>query len=188
VRFTPTPIDGAFLVELDLLEDERGHFARTFCAREFAERGLDPAVAQTSVSMNRRRGTLRGMHWQAEPAAEAKLVRCTRGAIWDVIVDLRPGSPTRLEHYGVELSEDGGSMLYVPALVAHGFQTLADDSEVSYQISEFFAPEYARGARHDDPAFGISWPLEVSVISDKDRSWPAFEETDAGGTRGLVPR
>jgi len=174
VRFVPTAIEGAFVLEQERHADERGWFARTFCARDFAEQGLKPAVAQTSVSFNHRRGTLRGMHWQAPPAAEAKLVRCTRGAMWDVIVDLRPESPTWLRRFAVELDAESGAALYVPEMVAHGFQTLADDTEVSYQISEFFAPECARGAPYDDPAFGIEWPLPVTVMSDKDRGWPAF--------------
>ena len=174
MRFTPARLDGAYLVELERHDDARGYFARTFCARDFAEHGLEPAVAQSSVSYNYARGTLRGMHYQSPPGVETKLVRCTRGAIYDVIVDLRPESPTYLEHYGVELTAEDGVALYVPPLLAHGFQTLEDATEVSYQISEFFVPEAARGIRWDDPALGIEWPLPVSVVSEKDRTWPAF--------------
>jgi dTDP-4-dehydrorhamnose 3,5-epimerase len=183
LRFAETGLEDAFLLELERFEDERGFFARTFDAAEFAERGLNAAVAQTSVSRNRRRGTLRGMHYQVPPAAEAKLVRCTRGAIWDVIVDLREESPSCLRHFGVELSAEAGNALYVPELFAHGFQTLADDTEVSYQISEYFAPEHARGFRYDDPAVGIVWPLPVSVIAEKDRAWPDLASRAGISTR-----
>ena len=175
MRFVETELPGAYLIEPELLGDERGFFARTFCAREFTEHGLKPAVAQANLSFNRRQGTLRGMHYQLPPAAEAKLVRCTRGAIYDVIADLRPGSPTYLSHVGVELSEDNRIALYVPELFAHGYQALTDDAEVVYQVSEFYAPGHERGLRYDDPALRIEWPLPVSVVSEKDRSWPRFE-------------
>jgi dTDP-4-dehydrorhamnose 3,5-epimerase len=172
--FKETELPGAFEIDLNLLEDERGFFARTFCRREFAEHGLNEAVAQCNLSFNRTKGTLRGMHLQLPPHAEDKLVRVVRGAIYDVIVDLREASPTYLKWIGVELTAENRSALYVPKGFAHGFQTLADDSEVFYQMSEFYAPECATGYRWDDPAFGIHWPLEITVISDKDRQYPAF--------------
>ena len=181
--FSETAVRGAFLVDLEPRSDQRGFFARTFCAREFEAHGLSPAVAQCNLSFNRKRGTLRGMHYQAEPAAEAKLVRCVGGAILDVIVDLRPDSPTYLRHVAVELSAANRRALYVPFLCAHGFQTLTDDAEVSYQVSEFYAPAHEHGARYDDPAFGIRWPLPVSEISEKDAAWPLLR-TPARGPAG----
>jgi dTDP-4-dehydrorhamnose 3,5-epimerase len=156
------------------LEDERGFFARSFCAREFEARGLDPRVAQCNISFNRRRGTLRGLHFQRSPHAEAKLVRCTHGAVYDVVIDLRPDSPRFLTHFGVELSASNRKMIYVPEGFAHGFQTLEDDTEVFYQMSVPFFPEAAGGVRWNDPAFAIEWPLEVSAISEGDRSHPDF--------------
>jgi dTDP-4-dehydrorhamnose 3,5-epimerase len=188
VRFTQTPLRGAYLIDLEPHPDERGFFARTFCAREFEEHGLSPVVVQANMSFNRRKGTLRGMHYQLPPAAEAKLVRCTRGAIHDVIVDLRPDSPTHLQGFGVELSADNRTALYVPEVFAHGFQTLEDETEVAYQVSEFYAPGQERGIRHDDPALAIEWPLPVSVISEKDRSWPPFSApVRAGAAPTLGP-
>jgi dTDP-4-dehydrorhamnose 3,5-epimerase len=175
VRFVPTPLAGAFVIELDVLEDERGHFARTFDAQEFARRGLDPAVIQCNTSFNAKAGTLRGMHYQADPDGEAKLVRCTRGAIFDVIVDLRPDSDTYCRWFGAELTADNGRMLYVPVGFAHGFQTLADGTDVSYQMSHHYVGERARGVRWDDPAFGIEWPPADRTISDKDRQYPDFK-------------
>jgi len=172
LKFVPTPLAGAFVVELELIEDERGFFARSFCQNEFRARGLDPVVAQCNVSLNRSRGTLRGLHYQAPPHEEAKLVRCTRGAIWDVIIDLREGSPTRWKPFSNELTADNRRALYVPRGFAHGFQTLADDSEVLYQISEFYHPECSRGLRWDDPALGIRWPLPDPVVSARDRAYP----------------
>lgn len=174
VRFVETPLAGALVIEPELLEDDRGGFARTFCAREFAEHGLSDVVAQANLSFNHREGTLRGMHYQLAPAAEAKLVRCTRGAIHDVIVDMRPDSPTYLDHFGIELSERNRTALYVPEIFAHGYQALSDGAEVVYQVSEFYTPGQERGLAHDDPALGIEWPLPVSVISDKDRAWPPY--------------
>jgi dTDP-4-dehydrorhamnose 3,5-epimerase len=173
--FTETKLAGAFLIDLDRKEDVRGYFARVFCVEEFRAKGLNPEVAQSSISFNRRKGTLRGMHWQAAPKAEAKLVRCSRGAIFDVIVDLRPKSPTRLQHITAELSEENGRMLYVPEGLAHGFQTLANETEVFYQMTEFFAPGCGRGARWNDPAFEIAWPLPDPIMNDRDRSWPDFQ-------------
>jgi dTDP-4-dehydrorhamnose 3,5-epimerase len=177
--FTETPLAGAFVIELELREDERGFFARAFCANEFAEHGLQPAVAQANLSFNHAKGTLRGMHYQMAPAEEAKLVRCTAGAIYDVIVDVRPGSPTYQSHFGVELSARNHKALYVPEMFAHGYQTLADDSEVVYLVSEFYAPGHEAGLHHDDPALGIEWPLPVTVISEKDAAQPTLEASSA---------
>jgi dTDP-4-dehydrorhamnose 3,5-epimerase len=171
LKFLPTPLAGAYLIELEQLDDERGFFARSFCQNEFKAHGLDPVVAQCNVSFNRKRGTLRGLHYQAEPHAEAKLVRCTRGAIWDVIVDLRKGSPTARKWHAVELTAENRRALYIPVGLAHGFQTLADDTEVLYQMSESYHPESARGVRWNDPAFGIAWPLADPVLSKKDESY-----------------
>ena len=171
--FRETPLTGAFLIELEKRADERGFFARTWCRREFEEKGLDTRIAQCSTSFNERRGTLRGLHYQAPPHAEVKLVRCTRGALYDVIVDIRPESPTYLAWFGAELTAENGRMLYIPEGVAHGFQTLADGTEVFYQISKDYAPDAARGLRWDDPALGIDWPqASERILSEKDRSWP----------------
>ena len=174
MRFTETPLRGAFVVELDLLADERGHFARTFDRDEFAAHGLDPAVVQCNTSFNARRGTLRGMHYQADPDGEAKLVRCTRGSVFDVAVDLRPGSETFRRWFGVELSAGNGRMLYIPVGMAHGFQSLEDGCELHYQMSHHYVPEAARGVRFDDPAFGIEWPLADPIVSERDRAFPDF--------------
>jgi dTDP-4-dehydrorhamnose 3,5-epimerase len=175
MRFTDTRIEGAFIVDVEPYADGRGLFARTFCEREFAAAGLAARFVQCSVSTNYRRGTLRGMHYQHPPAAEIKLVRCTAGAIYDVIVDLRPESPTFRQHLAVTLSARDRRALYIPEMVAHGFQTLDDDTEVFYHISQFYAPDQAAGVRFDDPALAIPWPLPVSVISEKDRSWPLLD-------------
>ena len=172
--FTPTPLAGAFVIELERREDERGFFARSFCQREFAEHGLNPHLAQCNVSFNAQRGTLRGMHYQAAPHEEAKLVRCTQGAVWDVIVDLRRDSPTFKHWHGVELSAANRRGLYIPEGLAHGFQTLSDDAELLYLMSEFYEQDTARGVRWDDPAFGIEWPLPNPRISERDRSFPRF--------------
>lgn len=176
--FTETKLPGAFLVELEPLQDDRGHFARSFCRKEFESRGLRTEVAQCNVSFNRKKGTLRGMHFQRAPKEEAKLVRCTRGAIFDVIVDLRPGSPTRCRWTSVELREDDSRMLYVPEGFAHGFQTLSDDSEVFYTMFEYFSPEHAAGVPWNDPAFGIEWPYGDPIVSPRDLSFPPFGTTD----------
>jgi dTDP-4-dehydrorhamnose 3,5-epimerase len=173
--FNPTHLEGAYVVELEPREDERGFFARAWCRDEFAEHGLSTEVAQCNVSFNRRRGTLRGLHYQIAPHAEVKLVRCTQGAIYDVIVDLRPGSATFTQWLGVELTAGNRTMLYVPEGFAHGYQTLEDDTETFYQVSTSYAPHAERGARWDDPAFGIEWPYpDRPLISDKDRGWPDF--------------
>jgi dTDP-4-dehydrorhamnose 3,5-epimerase len=174
MRFTEAPLAGAFVVDAQRFGDARGFFARTFCEREFRERGLNPRVAQANVSYNERRGTLRGMHYQRPPHAEAKLVRCTRGAIHDVIIDLRPGSATYLGHFAVRLDEDNRTMLYVPEGFAHGFLTLADGTEVTYQMSAEYSPDHGAGVRYDDPAFGIRWPELVQVIVERDRTYPDF--------------
>jgi dTDP-4-dehydrorhamnose 3,5-epimerase len=174
MQFHPTRLDGAWQIELAPAKDERGGFVRTFCEREFGERGLETRFVQHSLSINTHKGTLRGMHFQRAPHEEVKLVRCQRGAIWDVIVDLRPDSPSYLQWQGFELTAENGMQLYVPRGFAHGFQTLSDDCEVFYLISEFYAPEAASGLRHDDPRFAIAWPAPVSVMSEKDRAWPDF--------------
>ena len=173
--FTETELSGAYVIDLEPIEDPRGFFARAWSEQELAERGLETRVAQCNVSLNDRKGTVRGMHFQRPPHEEVKLVRCTRGALHDVIVDLRPDSPTLRHWIAVELSERNRRALYVPRGFAHGFQTLADDTEVFYMVSEPYAPESAGGVRWDDPAFGIVWPLgDPAEISEKDRSWPDY--------------
>ena len=172
MRFEPAAIDGVFTVELERHGDERGFFARTFCEEEFRAAGLEPAVRQGNLSFSRERGTLRGMHYQVEPAPETKLVRCTRGAVLDVIVDLREGSPTYLGHVAVRLDAENRTALYVPRSFAHGFLTLEPDTEVNYLVSAPYTPEAERGLRHDDPRLGIDWPIPVAVISPKDAAWP----------------
>lgn len=176
--FTETKLRGAFIVDLDVRGDERGFFARTFCQHEFEAHGLKPTVAQCNLSFNHKAGTLRGMHYQLAPAAETKLVRCTRGAILDVIVDLRKDSPTYLQHVAVELSEDNRRALYVPELFAHGYQALTDGAEVTYQVGEFYTPGFERGLRFDDPALGIRWPLPVTALSEKDAAWPLLSRQE----------
>ncbi|MBU4220126.1 MAG: dTDP-4-dehydrorhamnose 3,5-epimerase [Euryarchaeota archaeon] len=176
MKFIETKLKGAHIIEPQRLEDERGFFARTFCQKEFEGHGLNPRLVQCSISYNKRKGTLRGMHYQVEPMAEAKLVRCTRGAIFDVIIDLRPDSLTYCQWIAVELNEDNHLMLYVPEGCAHGFQTLTDDTEVLYQISEFYAPEFAHGVRWNDPVFSIEWPISNPVLYDKDRSYKGFKQ------------
>lgn len=173
--FAKTKLSGAFLIEPHRLEDDRGFFARTWCRREFEEHGLDPRVVQCNVSFNSKKGTLRGMHYQEKPHEEAKLVRCTAGAIYDVILDLRSDSSTYLEWIAVELTASNRLTLYVPAGFAHGFQTLVADTEVFYQMSEFYVRESARGVRWNDPMFGIEWPWDDRTISERDRTYPDFE-------------
>ncbi len=175
MKFTPVSIEGAFIVELEPLGDERGFFARSFCQEEFRQQGIDPLVAQCNISFNRHRGTLRGLHYQVKPHEEAKLVRCTQGVIWDVIVDLRENSPTRYRWFAVELTAENRQALYVPRGIAHGFQTLSDNSEVFYQMSEFYHPESARGVRWDDPVIGITWPIDNPVLSTRDKSYPLLK-------------
>jgi dTDP-4-dehydrorhamnose 3,5-epimerase len=172
VKFTESRIAGVWYVDLEPLVDERGFFARTFCADEFAAHGLDPTVAQCNVSRTKLAGSIRGLHYQVAPAEETKLVRVAQGAIFDVAVDLRDSSPTYRQHVAVELSAENRRALYIPKGFAHGFQTLADETEVEYQMGTPYAPGTDRGVRYDDPALAIPWPVPVTSISDKDRSWP----------------
>jgi dTDP-4-dehydrorhamnose 3,5-epimerase len=172
--FEETKISGVYLVGVERHYDERGFFARSWCAQEWAARGLSTRLAQCSLSFNAKKGTLRGIHYQAKPYAECKLVRCTRGSLYDVAVDLRVGSPTYLKWVGAELSAENHRALYIPEGCAHGLLTLKDDTEVFYQISEFYYPEAGRGVRWNDPAFGIEWPFEPAVISERDRTYPDF--------------
>ena len=165
---------GAFVLELEKREDDRGFFARTWCQREFLEHGLNPRLVQCSISYNCTKGTLRGMHYQVAPHEEAKLIRCTAGSIRDVIIDLRPASPSFKQHFAVTLSAGNYRMIYVPEGFAHGFQTLEDNTEILYQMSEFYDPESARGVRWDDPAFAIVWPSANRIITERDRTWPDF--------------
>jgi dTDP-4-dehydrorhamnose 3,5-epimerase len=178
VIFTETALPGAFVLDLERREDDRGYFARAFCQDEFAERGLKPVIAQANVAFNRSAGTLRGMHFQFPPAAETKVVRCTRGAILDIIVDLRPESPTYLQHVAVRLDEDNGRSLYVPERFAHGYQTLVDATETSYFVGEFYTPDAEGGLPTDDPRLGLEWPLPVTTTSEKDRSWAPLDEVE----------
>lgn len=173
--FTPLQLEQAWLIDIEPKEDERGFFARTWCRLELAARGLDTGIAQESISVNRRRGTLRGFHFQRAPHDETKIVHCTRGAIFDVLLDLRPQLPTFLRWQAVELTAENRRAVYIPPGCAHAFQTLTDDAEVAYRISAFHAPQAAGGYRYDDPAFAVAWPLPVSVISERDLAWPAYQ-------------
>jgi dTDP-4-dehydrorhamnose 3,5-epimerase len=172
MRFHETELPGVWVVEPEVHRDERGSFARTWCREEFRSKGLVPDYVQANSAVNLVEGTVRGLHYQVDPHAEAKLVRCIRGAIYDVAVDLRPDSPTWGRWAGVELSAENGRMVYVPPGCAHGYQTLSDDTEAFYLVSAFYAPDAERGIRHDDPAVGVRWPLPVSAVSQKDRAWP----------------
>jgi dTDP-4-dehydrorhamnose 3,5-epimerase len=172
--FTPTDLPGAMIVDLDRKEDERGFFARSWCRDEFAAHQLNPNLAQCNVSFNKTAGTLRGMHYQTPPYEEAKLVRCTAGALYDVIIDLRPGSRTYLRHLAVELTAENRRALYIPEGFGHGFITLADNTEIFYQMSTFYVPDSQRGVRYNDPAFGIRWPIPIAVVSDRDKTYPDF--------------
>jgi dTDP-4-dehydrorhamnose 3,5-epimerase len=174
MEFAETSLKGAYLVRLKKMEDDRGYFARAWCCDEFSRQGLNPGMLQLNVGFSHSRGTLRGMHYQLAPHAEAKFIRCTRGAIYDVIIDLRDGSPTIGQWYGIELTPENGLMLYAPEGFAHGYQTLVDDTEMYYMTTRPYAPAAARGVRYDDPTFGIRWPLPVSLISASDRAWPVF--------------
>jgi dTDP-4-dehydrorhamnose 3,5-epimerase len=176
MKFSETKLKGAFVVEIEKLTDDRGFFARSWCEKEFEAQGLTARVVQANVSYNLKKGTLRGMHYQIAPYQECKLIRCTRGAIYDVIIDLRADSLTYKQWTGVELTADNYTLFFVPEDFAHGFITLVDNTEITYQVSQFYTPGSEKGIRFDDPAFNIQWPLEVSVISDKDRTWPDFEE------------
>lgn len=173
--FTETKLRGAFIIEPEQLEDKRGFFARTFCRKEFDANGLNPNLVQCNISFNEKKGTIRGMHFQIPPYEECKLVRCTMGSLYDVIIDLRPDSQTYCHWFAVELTAEKYRMLYVPKGFAHGFQTLEDDTEVFYQMSEYYHPEAARGICWDDPMFQISWPLKNSITSEKDQQYPLFE-------------
>lgn len=174
MKFKQLPLDGAFLVSLEKRCDERGMFARTYCKNEFGAHGIVIDIVQSNISTNERAGTVRGMHFQRAPHAEIKLVRCIRGAIFDVIVDIREGSPTYGQWYGVELSEDNGLLIVVPDGFAHGYQALSDGATAFYMVSTAYAPEAEGGLRYDDPTLGIKWPLPATDVSDKDRRWPVF--------------
>lgn len=178
MKFVAAPLSGAYLIELDRRGDERGFFARLFCESEFGAAGLETRFVQANNSLTAKRGTLRGMHYQLQPAAEVKVIRCIRGAFHDVIVDLRPESPTRGRWFGADLTAENRTMMYVPRGFAHGFITLADETEAFYLVSAFYAPELERGLRYDDPLLGIRWPIQPTEISAKDRSWPNFDPDD----------
>ncbi|CAD0184412.1 dTDP-4-dehydrorhamnose 3,5-epimerase [Ruegeria sp. THAF57] len=173
--FSETPLQGAFVVDLQEISDDRGFFARAFCAEEFEQHGLIPAVAQVNLSFNEKKGTIRGLHYQNAPASEAKFMRCISGAIYDVIVDLRPGSPTYRQHFGIELSARNRRALYVPEMFAHGYLALTDGAQAFYSASEFYTPGVEGGIRYDDPVLGIQWPIPVSIVSEKDASWPLLD-------------
>jgi dTDP-4-dehydrorhamnose 3,5-epimerase len=176
--FTETKLPGSFVIEVERREDARGFFARVFCQHEFEAHGLKPIIAQANLAHNRKKGTMRGMHFQFPPAAETKLVRCTRGAILDIIVDLRPESATYLDHVAVELTGENCRALYVPERFAHGYQVLQDDTETSYQVGEFYTPGCEGGLHYNDPRLALKWPLPVSVISDKDQVWKQLNEQE----------
>lgn len=181
MKFLECHVVGAWVVEPTPIEDARGRFMRAWCLREFGEHGIDFVPLQANMGFSLRKGTIRGLHYQLAPALEAKLVRCTRGAIFDVVVDLRPTSPTYRYWYGSCLNSDNGRMLYVPEGCAHGCQSLEDNTEIHYMTSAYYSPTYSRGIRYDDPAFGIRWPIVASSVSDQDRSWPLVESVRIGG-------
>jgi dTDP-4-dehydrorhamnose 3,5-epimerase len=176
MRFAETGVKGVYLIEPEKIEDSRGFFARIWCEKEFREHGLNPRLLQCSISFNKRKGTLRGMHFQIHPYQEAKLVRCTQGAIYDVVIDLRRNSETYKKHVAEELTSENHKMLYIPEGCAHGFQTRADATEVFYQISQVFSAEHARGVRWNDPAFGIEWPEDNRTILERDQNYPDLED------------
>jgi dTDP-4-dehydrorhamnose 3,5-epimerase len=176
--FTETKLKGAFIIDLEPRADDRGFFARAFCQREFEAHGLKPTIAQANIGFNKRKGTLRGMHFQFPPAAETKLVRASRGAVLDIIVDLRPESATYLQHIAVELSADNHRGIYIPERFAHGYQALEDDTETTYHVGEFYTPGSEGGLLYDDPRLGLSWPLPVTTMSDKDRQWKPLDEAE----------
>ena len=176
--FTETKLKGAFIIDIERREDSRGFFARSFCQHEFEDHGLKPVIAQANLAFNHKKGTLRGMHFQFPPSAETKLVRATRGAILDIIVDLRPESPTYLQHIAVELNEDNSRALYVPERFAHGYQVLRDKTETSYQVGEFYTPGCEGGLMYNDPRLNLLWPLPVAVISDKDQAWKSLDQQE----------
>lgn len=177
--FTETKLKGAFIIDLDRREDVRGFFARTFCQQEFKVHGLKPLIAQTNVARNRKKGTIRGMHFQYPPAAETKLVRCTRGAMLDIIVDLRPESDTYLQHVAVELNEDNQRALYVPERFAHGYQSLQDDTDTVYQMGEIYTPGAEGGLMYNDFRLGLEWPLSVTIVSERDKAFPPFDQIES---------
>lgn len=183
--FNETKLKGAFIIDIERREDSRGFFARAFCQHEFEAHGLKPMIAQANIAFNKKRGTMRGMHFQVPPVAETKLVRCTRGAILDIIVDLRPESPTYLQHIAVELNEDNSRALYVPERFAHGYQVLRDNTETSYQVGEFYAPGSEGGLFYNDPRLALPWPLPVSVISEKDEQWKLLDEQESEIKQGM---
>ncbi len=183
MRFRETKIQGAFVIDIEEKRDERGFFARSWCQKEFEARGLNSRIVQCNIGFSSKRGTVRGIHFQQAPHADAKVVRCSRGAIYDVIVDVRPKSETYGEWSAVELTADNHTMIYIPEGVGHGYQTLCDDTEILYQTSEFYYLEVAAGIRYDDQAFNVNWPLDVSVISEADRTWPDFIERQADALR-----
>ena len=176
--FTETKLKGAFILDIERREDLRGFFARVFCRHEFERHGLKPVIAQANIAFNQHVGTLRGMHFQFPPAAETKLVRATRGSILDIIVDLRPESPTYLQHTAVELSEENCRALYVPERFAHGYQVLQDETETSYQVGEFYTPECEGGLSYNDPRLALKWPLPITVMSEKDRAWKSLDQQE----------
>jgi dTDP-4-dehydrorhamnose 3,5-epimerase len=173
-----TKLKGAFVIDLERLEDERGFFARAFCQREFVEHGLKPIIAQANIAFSKKKGTLRGMHFQFPPAAETKLVRCTRGAVWDIIVDLRPESTTYLDHVAIELTVDNHRAIYVPERFAHGYQVLEENSETSYQVGEFYTPKLDGGLMYNDPRLCLEWPLPITELSIKDNNWKLLTEVE----------
>lgn len=183
--FNETKLKGAFIIDIERRQDPRGFFARAFCQHEFEAHGLKPMIAQANIAFNKKRGTMRGMHFQVPPVAETKLVRCTRGAILDIIVDLRPESPTYLQHIAVELNEDNSRALYVPERFAHGYQVLRDNTETSYQVGEFYAPGSEGGLFYNDPRLALPWPLPVSVISEKDEQWRLLDEQESEIKQGM---
>jgi dTDP-4-dehydrorhamnose 3,5-epimerase len=187
MKFVETKLSGGYVVELEPISDERGFFARSHCDQEFSAKGLAPRMLQSNVSWNPKKGTLRGLHFQKSPREEVKFVRCTRGRVFDVMVDLRPESPTFKQWFGAELTEDNRKMLYVPRRFAHGFLTLTEPAEVLYQVSQPFDRESATGVRWNDPAFGIEWPIEPALVSQADRSWADFERSPFEGAPPLQP-
>jgi len=181
--FTKTDIQGAFIIDINRIEDHRGFFGRSFCQQEMKQHGLNETVAQTNLSSNKKKGTLRGLHYQQAPYEESKLVRCTRGSLFDVLVDLRKNSETYCKGFGIELSADSFRMLYVPEGCAHGFITLEDDTDIMYQVNQFYTPNAEKGLLWNDPAFDIKWPIQPVVISEKDRNQPLFEASSMTANR-----
>ena len=188
MNFIETNLAGAFVIDVERREDSRGFFGRVFCQREFYDRGLKPVIAQANIAFNAKRGTMRGMHFQYPPRAESKLVRCTRGAILDIIVDLRPESPTYLKHVSVELSQDNYRALFVPERFAHGYQCLTDHTETTYHVGEFYTPDAEGGLMYNDPRLGLKWPLPVTSISPKDAKWKLLDEVEGEVRRRMAAK